>query len=288
MFGSRIDYMLLRTLAHDANIASESDLNEDDTNPVVLESRLGGGQQRLERLRRVFGSGFPIDPDLRYLDVGCGEGEMPAALALAGCTSVTGVEIVERHAAAADRLVQHAGLSDRVDIICQDIHAYSPAAPFDVVTSFDAFEHIDDPRSALEGMRRLVAPGGLAILAFGPLFRHPFGDHMAGFFRVPIPWRGVLFSEQALLRVRREFYRPTDPAERLQDIVGGLNLMRFSEFLEYVEETGWKVQWMSVNPGTARLKPLHWLSEGLLRVPGVRDYVAGHVYAVLRDRRAAG
>ena len=103
MFGSRIDYMLLRTLAHDANIASESDLNEDDTNPVVLESRLGGGQQRLERLRRVFGSGFPIDPDLRYLDVGCGEGEMPAALALAGCTSVTGVEIV-RPDGAKDRI----------------------------------------------------------------------------------------------------------------------------------------------------------------------------------------
>jgi hypothetical protein len=97
-----------------------------------------------------------------------------------------------------------------------------------------------------------------------------------------MPWRGLLFSERAVLRVRRECYRPSDDAERYQDIVGGLNLMRYSEFLRHVRETGWEFAFLDVNPRLRRVPLLHPLSTLLSRIPGIRDYFVFSVYAILR------
>jgi hypothetical protein len=120
------------------------------------------------------------------------------------------------------------------------------------------------------------------VLGFGPLFHSPFGDHMSEFFSVQIPWRGVIFSEKAVLRVRRECYRPGDDAETYGDIVEGLNLMRYSEFLTYVRETGWRFTYLALNPRLKRIPPLHWASGAITRIPVVRDYCVFSVYAVLR------
>ncbi len=57
------------------------------------------------------------------------------------------------------------------------------------------------------------------------LLHSPFGDHLWGFFRVQIPWRGILFSQEALLRLRQDCFRPGDGVSRSQDVAGGPNLM---------------------------------------------------------------
>lgn len=121
-------------------------------------------------------------------------------------------------------------------------------------------------------------------MAFGPLFHSPFGDHMNDFFRLQIPWRGVLFSEKALLRLRQEKYRPTDPVVHFQDIKSGLNLMRYSEFLRYVSDTGWEFRFLAINPQLKRVPLLFHLSNVLIRIPIVKDYFASSVYAVLYRR----
>lgn len=281
MFGPTIDYWILKAFAHDSNIATEAELDalpgREDPDAIIEH-----GLSRIERLEHIFGDAFPVEAGLRYLDIGCGSGDVAVALALRGCTSVTGVDVVRRHVGESEQLAASAGVSDRVRFVCRDVREYEPEAPYDVVMSFDAFEHIDDPRAALARMSDFVVPDGVAVLAFGPLFYHPFGDHMWDFFRVQLPWRGPLFSERALLRVRREFFRPTDPAQQLQDIVGGLNLMKYSEFLHYIEETGWAIETLHVNPGIRRVPPAFWASEALRRIPGIRDLVAGHIYAILR------
>jgi len=105
---------------------------------------------------------------------------------------------------------------------------------------------------------------------------------MYDFFRVQIPWRGVLFSEKAVLRVRAECFRPTDTATGYREIAGGLNLMRYSEFLKYVGDTGWRFDYLAVNTFLKGLPPLKFISEIVTRVPWVRDYFVHNVYAVLR------
>ena len=58
--------------------------------------------------------------------------------------------------------------------------------------------------------------------------------------------------------------------------------MKFSEFLRYVEEMGWKKERLIVNPQLKRWPALWRLSNLLLRVPVLRDYLAASVYAIYR------
>jgi len=169
-----------------------------------------------------------------------------------------------------------------VQFVCCDLRAWVPEEKYDVLLSFDALEHIENPEAFLRKMTDFIAAGGIAILAFGPLFHSPLGDHMWDFFRLQIPWRGVLFSEQAVLRVRRECFRSTDPASSYREIAGGLNLMRYSEFLKHVRDTGWEFDYLAVNTFLKRLPPLRFISDVVLRFPVVRDYFVHNVYAVLR------
>jgi hypothetical protein len=66
------------------------------------------------------------------------------------------------------------------------------------------------------------------------------------------------------------------------EIAGGLNLMRYSEFLKHVRDTGWRFDYLAVNTFLKRLPPLRFISDLVMRIPGVRDYFVHNVYAVLR------
>jgi SAM-dependent methyltransferase len=213
--------------------------------------------------------------------MGCGTGELTLGLARLGCGHVTGVDFVPRHIAAAETNAAQSGLSTSVQFVCADMSQWMPPQKFDVLCSINAFEHIDHPRQFLQKMADFVTPEGIAVLDFGPLFHSPFGDHMSEFFRIQIPWRGVLFSERAMLRVRREFYRPTDAAQRYQDIVGGLNLMRYSQFLADVRAAGWQLRYLATNPQLQHVPVIGTLSNIITRAPVIKDYFVFRVSAIL-------
>lgn len=279
MLGNTLDYWLLKTLAHRRNLATEAELDARAaaTSPEAFDAQM----PKLEKLLRRFGEHLPIDAGKSYLDMGCGTGELTLALAGMGAGRITGVDFLPRSIETARAHAARIGAGN-VSFACADLHEWQPPEKFDVLLSFDAFEHIDDPRAFLLRMKRLLAPGGVAVVCFGPLFHSPFGDHMWGFFRVQLPWRGVLFSEEAMLRVRRECFRPTDPARRLSEIAGGLNRMRYSEFLGHVRATGWEFDYLAVNTFLRHGSLARKISDGLARLPGVRDYVPHNVYAVLK------
>ncbi len=280
MFGATLDYYLLRRLAHRRNLATEEALDARfrEASPLSCSEATMKSRKLIDR----FGGHFPRDSGSHYLDMGCGSGELTVALAEQGLGHMTGVDILPRNI---ERARAHARQSDAgkgVRFVCGDLRTWVPAEKFHVLLSFDAFEHLDEPGEFLRVMHRFVIPGGAAVLAFGPLFHSPFGDHMWDFFRMQIPWRGVLFSEQAVLRVREEFFRPTDPAGSYRQIAGGLNQMRYSEFLGYVHAAGWTFEYLSVNSFLNALPPLRLVSDSVMRIPGMRDYFAHNVYAVLR------
>jgi hypothetical protein len=83
-----------------------------------------------------------------------------------------------------------------------------------------------------------------------------------------------------MLRLRRECFRPTDPATRYQDIAGGLNLMRYSEFVDHVAAAGWSFDYLAVN--TFLPRRVRALADVLTSSRFVRNYFAHNVYAVLR------
>ena len=280
MFGKTIDYWLLRPLAHGRHPEAE-ELRQ-------LERDLGieSATARFEKWNRRLDNEIPIEPDMRYLDVGCGMGEMALALAQRGCGQVTGIDKDPHYIEIAKRCARKAQLQDKVTFECANIHDIPNEKEYDIVLSHEVFEHVERPGDCLrrmDGVLKSKSPGGVIIMAFGPLFHSPFGDHLNRFFRFRIPWAGVLFSEDALMRLRREFWRPVaDEAESFEDTREGLNKMKFSEFLRYVEEMGWITERLIVNPQLKRWPALWRLSNLLLRVPVLRDYLAASVYAIYR------
>lgn len=64
---------------------------------------------------------------------------------------------------------------------------------FDLVISYNTFEHVVNPILALRELLRLCRPAGLIYLDFGPLFAGPWGLHEYRMLHMPYPQ--FLFSE---------------------------------------------------------------------------------------------
>jgi 2-polyprenyl-3-methyl-5-hydroxy-6-metoxy-1,4-benzoquinol methylase len=280
----RLDYRFLRLFATDRYKATEAELDAEAARSTFS---IADAHSYLEKVRDVYFDGrLPVEPDLSYLDIGSGMGRLAIGLAAAGARDVTGIEIVPRHVAEAERIAQALPREERPQFVNADIHDWTPRRRYDVIFVLGAMEHIHDPRKLLEALPRLLAPGGRAFVSHEP-FEGPFGDHMSQFFRVPIPWRGMLFSERAILRLRTECFRPTNPATRYEDVVGGLNQMSFRTYLRHVREAGLDVVSHSFNPQVKhyrRLRPFYPLSWALTHLPLVQGYFISSAYSVLARR----
>ena len=277
MFGKTIDYRLLRLFAHGRHPEAE------ELRQLERDLSIESAKARFEKWNRRLDNEIPTNPAMRFLDVGCGMGEMSLALAQRGCRHVTGIDKDPYYIEIARHCARKMQLQDKVTFECMNVHDIPNEKEYDVVLSHEMLEHVERPRDFLRRIDGVVKEGGEIITAFGPLFHSPFGDHMNRFFRIRIPWMGVLFSEDAIMRLRREFWQPlADEAESFEDMREGLNKMRFSEFLRYVEEIGWRTERLIVNPQLKRWPALWRLSNLLLRVPLLRDYLAASVYAIYR------
>ncbi len=90
----------------------------------------------------------------------------------------------------------------RVDFVQCDVDAGVPFqdGEFDLLISYNAFEHVKRPDKVLAEMRRLCRPGGKLLLDFGPLYASPFGLHA---WNLRLPWPQFLLSPTLLERMVR-------------------------------------------------------------------------------------
>ncbi len=282
MFGETIDYHILRPFTHGRNRATEVELNERARYSTYS---LEEASKYLKKVKQVyFGGLFPIDPDISYLDIGCGMGRLSIGLSLAGAKNVTGIDIIARNIDEAKNISENLTNNSRPDFIHSDVHEWNSDRKFDVVIVLGAMEHIHDPASFLKMLARLIKPEGRAFVSFEP-FQGPIGDHMSHFFWLPIPWRGILFSEKAIMRLRREKFRPTDPVERYKDVQGGLNQMWYEDYIRYVHEAGLEFVKHNCNPQLRyrfRYLPFHLISKFLTSIPKIRGFFIVSDYSILK------
>src|SRR5437660_4916537 len=116
---------------------------DSDVNRRTFRDRIRAIEQRYGRRGRL-------------LDVGCALGDFLLEAKASGW-DVEGVEISAFAAqrARARGLRVTAGRLEELDL---------PAASFDVITLYDAIEHLTDPVATLAAVRRLLVPGGLLHL----------------------------------------------------------------------------------------------------------------------------
>jgi 2-polyprenyl-3-methyl-5-hydroxy-6-metoxy-1,4-benzoquinol methylase len=193
----------------------------------MQSSSEGPDDADMDNIRRLFPSTvWEKFTGKRVLDFGCGLGHDAVEIARHGAKFVVGVDIQESYLASARRLAEASGVSDRC---CFSI---STTEKFDVVMSINAFEHIGDPAAAFRSIRESLVPGGVALIAFGPLWYHPYGGHFFTLF----PWAHLVFTEKSLLRWRADYIH--DGATRYEDITGGLNRMTVRRFEKLVRSSG--------------------------------------------------
>jgi 2-polyprenyl-6-hydroxyphenyl methylase/3-demethylubiquinone-9 3-methyltransferase len=120
-------------------------------------------EQALARFGRDSRARAPFT-GLRLLDIGCGGGLLSEPMSRLGF-AVTAVDAGQANINAASAHASAGGLS--IDFRCTTAEALlaEGAGPFDVILNMEVVEHVADPAGYLASCTRLLAPGGLMILA---------------------------------------------------------------------------------------------------------------------------
>jgi 2-polyprenyl-3-methyl-5-hydroxy-6-metoxy-1,4-benzoquinol methylase len=163
-------------------------------------------------IERAVRSLRPTTPDTRWLDFGCGHGGLVRYLRDAGWHATFGYDT----GAMADT-ARAAGLPILSDEALEQAHS-----SFEVVTLIEVLEHVPDPVSLLQRIRRLLAPGGVLFLTTG---------NAAPYRRRLLDWRYVLpdvhvsfFEPQTLVRALE---RAGFVTERRGFLPGHADIIRF-------------------------------------------------------------
>jgi SAM-dependent methyltransferase len=189
------------------------------------------------------------------IDFGCGQGAEAIEMARLGARRVIGVDISDKWLRMARAAADEAGVSHRC------VFGTTPTEPADVIVSLDSFEHFDDPAAILRIMAAYLRPDGEALASFGPTWYHPLGGHTFSVF----PWAHLIFTEEALLRWRRNFH-PRQTATRITDC--GLNKMTIARFERLVRDSPFRFAEFEARP-ISRLRRL--------AMPMTREFVTSVV-----------
>ena len=99
--------------------------------------------------------------DRTVLDAGCGTGFGSEILARSGATRVDGFDVSLE---AVEHALRRAG--ELAEFVVGDLNRIPfPDDAFELVTCFEAIEHVADPFRVMDELRRVVAPGGLVLVS---------------------------------------------------------------------------------------------------------------------------
>jgi len=158
----------------------------------------------------------------RVLDVGCGTGGI--LLSLAGDAAVVGVDYEEL----ALRFCRDKGL----EAVVRGSALALPFedASFDACVTLDVLEHVDDEQLLLGELRRVLRPGGRAVIS--------------------VPAFQALWSQHDETFQHRRRYRRTEPMARVREAGFAVEWSSYTNFFIFPPALVWRVlrRWTGIAP----------------------------------------
>jgi SAM-dependent methyltransferase len=192
------------------------------------------------------------------LDLGCGYGGRTVFYAREGGTrAIHGLDITDEVIRRCRLLAAELDAPHTQFEVGRAEHLPYPAASFDLVLSYDVLEHVDDPRSAMQEIARVLRPGGEAWLVF-PTYLGALSAHLDYLTRLPALHR--IFDPETIIDVVNEFLvaEPerlgvaVQPRPRVtpvgREVLPSLNGMNVSEALQYVDEARLEITFRRIAP----------------------------------------
>jgi 2-polyprenyl-3-methyl-5-hydroxy-6-metoxy-1,4-benzoquinol methylase len=154
--------------------------------------------------------------DARLLDVGCGSGGLLSNVKRMGFKNLAGVDPFM------------ASSTEREGIPLLKKELWEIDGEFDVVMLHHAFEHMEDPASVLECLRRILSPGGIIIL------RIPLCDSYA-WKHYGVNWHQLDAPRHLFLHTNKSMSILAEKAELvISEVIYDSTLLQFVVSEEYV------------------------------------------------------
>jgi SAM-dependent methyltransferase len=162
----------------------------------------------------------------RILEIGCGFGDVSKVISEVYNSEVVAVDILKRDSWD-DKNSEVVFIEG--DIINQDV---SKLGKFDRIISFVAWEHIENPFSALKKVKELLNDSDSLFYLYANLYRGPLSSHL--YREIFFPWPTLLFSDDVFESFYKELNgKPQKPC--------WINKLTYQQYLYYFKILGFKI-----------------------------------------------
>lgn len=238
---------------------------------------------------KVFQTGIRVC-EKRILDIGCGLGGKTVYYAEQGAEFVVGIDVSKERARKAAGLANDLSANERIQIIIADA-AHLPFCGncFDQIISTDTWEHLQTPGLVLEECERVVKMHGALALTALPYYS-PWGAHT--WLWLPLPWLPSLLPRRMLFTLIAHIDRLFKVNEHLPaalrldwtnfDDPGHTRRLTVAALERSLASSEMIISRFKIIPVGARYGGIvAWLSDLLIRLPLLREMLAGIVFVTM-------
>ncbi|HXX57179.1 MAG TPA: class I SAM-dependent methyltransferase [Thermodesulfovibrionales bacterium] len=107
---------------------------------------------------------------------------------------------------------------------------------FDMIVSFNMFEHVPEPETVLKEMVRCAKDGGYIYIQFDPIWTADTGSHF--FHRVPEPWAHLVYSDDEFVSKMRTSGAPESETEEYRNAMNRKRVLYYRTLIGNLVKRG--------------------------------------------------